>query len=33
MLIQGDQPEFFVIRLKFPPNDVVPPHTHPAFKK
>lgn len=34
MLIHGDpaKPEFFIIRLKFPPNYVVPPHTHPAFE-
>lgn len=33
-LIHGDptKPEFFIIRLKFPPNYVVPPHTHPAFE-
>src|SRR5690606_5172413 len=34
MLIHGDptKPEFFIIRLKFPPNYVVPAHTHPAFE-
>lgn len=34
MLIHGDptKPEFFIIRLRFPPNYVVPPHTHPAFE-
>ena len=33
-LIHGDpsKPEFFIIRLRFPPNYVVPPHTHPAFE-
>lgn len=34
MLIHGDpaKPEFFIIRLKFPPNYVVPAHTHPALE-
>lgn len=34
MLIHGDptKPEFFVIRLKFPPNYIVPAHTHPALE-
>ncbi len=34
MLIHGDpeKPEFFIIRLKFPPHYVVPPHTHPALE-
>ena len=33
-LIHGDpsKPEFFIIRLRFPPNYIVPPHTHPAFE-
>lgn len=34
ILIHGDpaKPEFFIIRLKFPPNYIVPAHTHPAFE-
>lgn len=34
MLIHGDpaKPEFFIIRLKFPPHYIVPPHTHPALE-
>jgi len=34
MLIHGDpaKPEFFIIRLKFPPNYIVPAHTHPALE-
>ena len=34
MLIHGDpaKPEFFIIRLKFPPNYIVPAHTHPRFE-
>jgi quercetin dioxygenase-like cupin family protein len=34
MLIHGDpaKAEFFIIRLKFPPNYVVPAHTHPALE-
>lgn len=33
-LIHGDpaKPEFFIIRLKFPPNYIVPAHTHPALE-
>lgn len=34
MLIHGDpaKPEFFIIRLKFPPHYIVPAHTHPALE-
>ena len=34
ILIHGDptKAEFFIIRLKFPPNYVVPVHTHPALE-
>jgi quercetin dioxygenase-like cupin family protein len=34
ILIHGDpsKAEFFIIRLKFPPNYVVPAHTHPALE-
>jgi quercetin dioxygenase-like cupin family protein len=34
MLIHGDpsKPGFFIIRLKFPPNYIVPAHTHPALE-
>lgn len=34
MLIHGDpsKAEFFIIRLKFPPNYIVPAHTHPALE-
>jgi quercetin dioxygenase-like cupin family protein len=33
-VIVGDpsKPGLFVLRAKFPPNYVVPPHTHPAFE-
>lgn len=34
VVILGDpsKPGLFIIRAKFPPNFVVPPHTHPAFE-
>lgn len=34
MLIHGDPKKagFFIIRLKFPPNYIVPAHTHPRFE-
>ena len=33
-LLHGDpdKPGLFVLRIKFPPNYVVPPHTHPGFE-
>lgn len=33
-VVYGDpsKPGLFVIRAKFPPNYVVPPHTHPVFE-
>lgn len=33
-VLYGDptKPGLFVIRAKFPPNYVVPPHTHPVFE-
>jgi quercetin dioxygenase-like cupin family protein len=27
-----DKPGLFILRAKFPPNYVVPPHTHPVFE-
>jgi quercetin dioxygenase-like cupin family protein len=32
--LHGDptKPGLFVLRIKFPPNYVVPPHTHPGFE-
>jgi quercetin dioxygenase-like cupin family protein len=34
MLLHGDpqKPGLFILRIKFPPNYVVPPHTHPGFE-
>lgn len=34
VLLHGDpsKAEFFIIRLKFPPNYIVPAHTHPRFE-
>lgn len=34
VVVYGDpsKPELFIIRAKFPPNYVVPPHTHPVFE-
>ena len=33
-LLHGDpnKPGLFILRIKFPPNYVVPPHTHPGFE-
>lgn len=33
-LLHGDptKPGLFILRLKFPPNYLVPPHTHPGFE-
>ena len=33
-VVYGDpsKPGLFIIRAKFPPNYVVPPHTHPVFE-
>lgn len=33
-LLHGDptKPGLFILRVKFPPNYVVPPHTHPGFE-
>ena len=33
-LIEGDpdKPGLFILRIKFPPNYVVPPHTHPGLE-
>jgi quercetin dioxygenase-like cupin family protein len=34
VLLHGDpaKPGLFILRIKFPPNYVVPPHTHPGFE-
>lgn len=34
VVLYGDpsKPGLFIIRAKFPPNYVVPPHTHPVFE-
>jgi len=34
VLLHGDpkQPGLFILRIKFPPNYLVPPHTHPGFE-
>jgi quercetin dioxygenase-like cupin family protein len=34
VLLHGDpaKPGLFILRVKFPPNYVVPPHTHPGFE-
>lgn len=34
VVVYGDpaKPGLFIIRAKFPPNYVVPPHTHPVFE-
>jgi len=34
VVVHGDptKPGQFIIRLKMPPNYIVPPHTHPAFE-
>lgn len=33
-LLHGDpdKPGLFILRIKFPPNYIVPPHTHPGFE-
>lgn len=33
-LLHGDptKPGLFILRIKFPPNYLVPPHTHPGFE-
>lgn len=33
-LLQGDpnKPGLFILRIKFPPNYLVPPHTHPGLE-
>ena len=34
VVLHGDpaKPGLFILRVKFPPNYVVPPHTHPGFE-
>lgn len=34
VVVHGDpsKPGLFILRAKFPPNYVVPPHTHPVFE-
>jgi quercetin dioxygenase-like cupin family protein len=34
VVLHGDptKPGLFILRLKFPPNYLVPPHTHPGFE-
>lgn len=33
-VVYGDpsKPGLFILRIKFPPNFIVPPHTHPVFE-